>query len=184
MPPDVLPEEAYSPFRFPVVRLDFRVTRDDALFLGSNLQDAPADLYMNEINERADVLHSSACSHIPMTGQSYGDRLRREIEADETRIRHFYVDQNYIDNLDLELVAGVNFPENASAEFYGFYSIFTKFSAIWGTAVFALVDYFTGSSRNAIISLVLFFIIGLVLLSMVDVEKAKEAKKMELFSDV
>ena len=78
---------------------------------------------------------------------------------------------------------GAMIPENASAEFYGFYSIFTKFSAIWGTAVFALVDYFTGSSRNAIISLVLFFIIGLVLLSMVDVEKAKEAKRMKLFSD-
>jgi len=78
---------------------------------------------------------------------------------------------------------GTMIPENASAEFYGFYSIFTKFSAIWGTAVFALVDYFTGSSRNAIISLVLFFIIGLLLLSMVDVEKAKEAKRMELFSD-
>ncbi|GAF74994.1 unnamed protein product, partial [marine sediment metagenome] len=78
-------------------------------------------------------------------------------------------------------IYGVMIPKNASAEFYGFYSVFTKFSAIWGTAVFAIVEHLTGSSRNAIISLVLFFIVGLVLLSMVNIEKAKDAKRIELF---
>ena len=82
---------------------------------------------------------------------------------------------------------GVMIPKNASAEFYGFYSVFTKFSAIWGTAVFALIEHFTGSSRNAIVSLALFFIIGLILLSTVDVEKAKKANHkmlMKLFDQL
>ncbi len=74
-------------------------------------------------------------------------------------------------------------PVNASAEFYGFYSVFSKFSTIWGTAIFAFIRHFTGSSRNAIISLAAFFIIGFILLSMVNMEKAKEAKRIELFSE-
>jgi len=74
-------------------------------------------------------------------------------------------------------------PVNASAEFYGFYSVFSKFSAIWGPLVFGFIKHFTGSSRNAIVSLAAFFIIGLILLSMVDMEKAKEAKKTELFTE-
>lgn len=73
-------------------------------------------------------------------------------------------------------------PRHAAAEFYGFYSIFTKFSAIFGTAIFALIDHLTGSSRGALISLSLFFVIGVILLSFVDVGKAKEARTHALFS--
>lgn len=67
-------------------------------------------------------------------------------------------------------------PEEASAEFYGFYTVFSKFSAIWGPWIFATVEQATGSSRLAILSLVAQFIVGIVLLSRVDIEKAREAK--------
>ncbi|KAA3606521.1 MAG: MFS transporter [Calditrichaeota bacterium] len=76
---------------------------------------------------------------------------------------------------------GSMIPQKASAEFYGFYSVFNKFSAIWGPLVFALISQFTGSARLSIISLIVFFIVGLILLAFVDVEKAKEAKLSELF---
>ncbi len=76
---------------------------------------------------------------------------------------------------------GAIIPPQASAEFYGFYSVFAKFSAIFGPAVFAVIDYITGSARAAILSLVTFFVVGLILLSLVDVEKAKAAKNIELF---
>jgi UMF1 family MFS transporter len=72
-------------------------------------------------------------------------------------------------------------PEEASAEFFGFYTVFSKFSAIWGPLVFATIRQLTGSSRLSILSLIIFFIIGLILLSFVDVEKAKEAKKSGAF---
>lgn len=76
---------------------------------------------------------------------------------------------------------GAMIPKQASAEFYGFYSVFTKFSAIWGPAMFGFIEHATGSARNAILSLVVFFIVGMVLLSLVDVDRAKKAKEDSLF---
>ena len=67
-------------------------------------------------------------------------------------------------------------PEQASAEFYGFYTVFTKFSSIWGPFAFALIKQVTGSSRQAIVSLVVFFILGLLLLAVVDEAKARQAR--------
>lgn len=71
---------------------------------------------------------------------------------------------------------GSMIPEEASAQFYGFYTIFSKFSAIWGPLVFAIIRQVTGSARLSIISLIIFFILGLLLLYFVDEEKAREAK--------
>ena len=66
-------------------------------------------------------------------------------------------------------------PEGASAEFFGFYSVISKFSAIWGPFIFAIIRHWTGSSRDAILFLIVFFIIGILLLSCMDVKKAQEA---------
>ncbi|RMG55224.1 MAG: MFS transporter [Acidobacteria bacterium] len=71
---------------------------------------------------------------------------------------------------------GSMIPEEASAEFYGFYTVFSKFSAIWGPLAFAAISQMTGSSRSAIIALVVFFIAGLGLLALVDEDKARQAK--------
>jgi UMF1 family MFS transporter len=62
---------------------------------------------------------------------------------------------------------GSMIPASESAEFFGFYSVFAKFSAIWGPFVFGIIRQITGSSRLAILSLVSFFIIGIVLLCFV-----------------
>jgi UMF1 family MFS transporter len=72
---------------------------------------------------------------------------------------------------------GSMIPEEASAEFYGFYSVFSKFAAIWGPIVFARVNDLTGSSRNAILSLISFFLVGSILLSRVDIARARAAKE-------
>jgi len=68
---------------------------------------------------------------------------------------------------------GSMIPVDASAEFYGFYTVFSKFSAIWGPFTFAAVKQVTGSSRLAIVSLVVLFVAGLALLSRVDEAKAR-----------
>jgi UMF1 family MFS transporter len=78
---------------------------------------------------------------------------------------------------------GSMIPLEASAEFYGFYSVFNKFSAIWGPLVFAVIRETTGSSRQAILSLVVFFIVGLVLLAVLDVARARQARMAGLFSE-
>jgi MFS transporter, UMF1 family len=64
-------------------------------------------------------------------------------------------------------------PAKASAEFFGFFSVFEKFSAIGGPVVFALVRQLTGSARASILALIAFFIVGFVLLLMLDTGKAE-----------
>ncbi|WP_101843392.1 MFS transporter [Halobacillus sp. Marseille-P3879] len=71
-------------------------------------------------------------------------------------------------------IFGKMVPGDRHAEFFGFYGISAKFSAIFGPFAFALVGQLTGSSRLGILSLIVFFIAGIIILRFVDVEKGKE----------
>lgn len=62
-------------------------------------------------------------------------------------------------------------PEHKHAEFFGFYGISSKFAAIFGPFLFGLVGQLSGSSRYGIISLLVFFIGGILLLKFVNIEK-------------
>jgi len=65
-------------------------------------------------------------------------------------------------------------PEEKKTEFFGFYSLFGKSSAVVGPLVFGLVSYGTGSQRIAILAICLFFIVGLLVLRYVKDPKPKE----------
>ena len=52
----------------------------------------------------------------------------------------------------------------------------SKFSAIWGPWVFALITHFAQSARTAIVSLIVFFVLGVIMLSLVDEQQARRAK--------
>ena len=60
-------------------------------------------------------------------------------------------------------------PQHKSGEFFGFFSVFEKFAGIFGPLIFAGTIAATGSSRNAILSVILFFAVGAWLLARVDV---------------
>ena len=62
-------------------------------------------------------------------------------------------------------------PRSKSAEFFGFFSVFEKFSSILGPAIFGIVSTIMGESRLSIASLVIFFAIGIWILSKVNPEK-------------
>jgi UMF1 family MFS transporter len=68
-------------------------------------------------------------------------------------------------------------PRHKSSEFFGFFAVFEKFAGIFGPAVFAVTVALTGSSRNAILSLIAFFVAGAALLSKVDVEEGQRAAR-------
>ncbi|HEU6450079.1 MAG TPA: MFS transporter [Gemmatimonadaceae bacterium] len=68
-------------------------------------------------------------------------------------------------------------PTHKSGEFFGFYSVFEKFASILGPLLFAVTVALTGSSRNAILSIILFFILGAMLLSRVDVAEGQLAAR-------
>ncbi len=59
-------------------------------------------------------------------------------------------------------------PMGSEAEYFGVYSLVGKSSAILGPLVFGFVSSTFGSQRPAILSIALFFVIGLVLLSRVN----------------
>jgi len=66
-------------------------------------------------------------------------------------------------------------PKERSSEFFGFFSIFEKFGAIAGPAAFEVASRTTGSSRSAILSVMVFFIAGAVVLAFVDVRAGQQA---------
>jgi UMF1 family MFS transporter len=71
-------------------------------------------------------------------------------------------------------------PPHKSSEFFGFFSVFEKFAGIAGPAIFAAAVTITGSSRPAVLSVILFFIVGGALLTRVDVaEGEREAALLE-----
>lgn len=63
-------------------------------------------------------------------------------------------------------------PPEQEAEYFGFYEISERGTSWLGTAAFALAVQLTGSQRIAIVSLIIFFVVGLLLLSRVDVRRA------------
>lgn len=65
-------------------------------------------------------------------------------------------------------------PKEEAAVYFGFFSVLTKVSAILGPLVFAVVRQVTGSARPAVLSLVVFFVAGMILLARVrtDVDHA------------
>ncbi|PTM54760.1 MFS transporter [Desmospora activa] len=65
-------------------------------------------------------------------------------------------------------------PIHRNAEFFGFYGLSGKFASIFGPFVFGLVGQLTGTSRIAITSLSFFFIAGIVMLLLVNLEKGKQ----------
>ncbi|MCB9220160.1 MAG: MFS transporter [Ignavibacteriales bacterium] len=58
-------------------------------------------------------------------------------------------------------------PDEKKTEFFGFYSLFGKSSAVVGPLVFGLVSFISGNQRYAILSVGLFFILGLFVLHFV-----------------
>jgi UMF1 family MFS transporter len=64
-------------------------------------------------------------------------------------------------------------PRHKSGEFFGFFSVFEKFAGIFGPLIFAGTIAATGSSRNAILSVIVFFAVGAALLWPVDVAEGQ-----------
>ena len=70
-------------------------------------------------------------------------------------------------------------PAGKSSQFFGFFSVSAKFAGIVGPLLFAVVGQLTGGSRLSILSLVVFFLGGMVLLGMVDVAAGPRPARAE-----
>ncbi len=72
---------------------------------------------------------------------------------------------------------GSMIPRHESGEFFGLFAVFEKFAGIAGPAVFSIMIATTGSSRNAILSIIVFFVVGGALLLLVDVEEGQKTAR-------
>ncbi|MDT4761929.1 MFS transporter [Sphaerochaeta sp. PS] len=72
-------------------------------------------------------------------------------------------------------------PKEKSAQFFGFFNMLGKFAAIIGPLLMGIVTIMTGNNRFGILSLILLFATGGILLSRVDEELGKQ--ECEAFSD-
>lgn len=72
-------------------------------------------------------------------------------------------------------LVGLFSPKSKSAEFFGFWGFAGKFSAILGILSFGLLSYLFSSNRLAILSTILYFIVGLVILLFVNEKRGREA---------
>lgn len=68
-------------------------------------------------------------------------------------------------------------PRHKTAEFFGFFGVFEKLGSVAGPALFAASISATGTSRNAVLALVLFFVAGALLLRQVDVDAGRRAAR-------
>jgi UMF1 family MFS transporter len=68
-------------------------------------------------------------------------------------------------------------PKHKSSEFFAFFGIFEKFAGVLGPLVFGIVAERTGTSRPAILSLIVFFAVGGYLLARVDVAAGQRAAR-------
>lgn len=71
-------------------------------------------------------------------------------------------------------------PRNKSAEFFGFYNMLGKFAAVIGPVMMGWVGVISGNSRLGILSLIILFVAGGVLLFRVNVDEgARMAKELQ-----
>ena len=66
-------------------------------------------------------------------------------------------------------------PAERSAEFFGFYNIFGKFAAISGPFLMGTIGRITGHTRYGILSILVLFILGAIVLSRVEPHKLTRA---------
>lgn len=72
---------------------------------------------------------------------------------------------------------GILTPRANSAEFFGFFAVSGKFASVFGPLIYGLLISMTGSVRSGILSLLLFFVVGMFLLWSVDERRGMEERE-------
>lgn len=76
-------------------------------------------------------------------------------------------------------IMGFMTPASRSAEFMGFFNLSGRAVSMLGPMLFATILHLTDSAHNAIISLLIFFIVGWSIIAFVDVEKGRRQAEQE-----
>ncbi len=72
---------------------------------------------------------------------------------------------------------GIFTPDTNSAEFFGFFAVSGKFASVFGPLIYGILIAITGSVQSGILSVLFFFIVGMVILATVNEKKGMEEKQ-------
>ena len=72
---------------------------------------------------------------------------------------------------------GLFTPEENSAEFFGFFAVSGRFASVFGPLVYGILIAITGNVQSGILSVLLFFVVGMVILWTVDERKGREERQ-------
>jgi UMF1 family MFS transporter len=70
-------------------------------------------------------------------------------------------------------------PTHKAGEMFGFFGVFDRFGGALGSTIFGSVLALTGSSRPAIVSLIVLFVVGGLILTRVDVARGRQVANEE-----
>ncbi|RMF92458.1 MAG: MFS transporter [Candidatus Schekmanbacteria bacterium] len=73
----------------------------------------------------------------------------------------------------------LNIPKERESEFFGFYSLYSRFSSIVGPFIFGIIASYTGNQRKAVLSTLIFFLGGLATILKVKENSDSLRKKEE-----
>jgi len=76
-------------------------------------------------------------------------------------------------------IMGMMTPPNRTAEFFGFFNFSGKATSFLGPVLFGLIIYFGGTPRQAILSLLFFFLVGWAIVARIDVHEGRRQALQE-----
>ena len=89
---------------------------DSELLYDINLQGKDYQKVKEEFSQLPEVVSICASSHVPAEGNVWGVAVRLKAEDEKYEAHYFAADEQTIETMGLELIAGRNFPQNMSTE--------------------------------------------------------------------
>ncbi len=78
------------------------------------LNNTPYQTLKTELSKYPNIVNVSAASHVPAAGTTYGEGFKKSLDEKEwTSLNYYAVDEDYLKNIGMELVAGRNYQAEA-----------------------------------------------------------------------
>ncbi|MGC1241151.1 MAG: ABC transporter permease [Chryseosolibacter sp.] len=99
-------------------QLNLFMSKDHGFSMTKNIvvkmNNTSVDALKTELLKYTNIKSASAASHVPASGTTYGNGFKKDLQEREwTNLNYFVVDEDYLKNLGVELVAGTHFNPEA-----------------------------------------------------------------------
>ncbi|MEX1239795.1 MAG: FtsX-like permease family protein [Cyclobacteriaceae bacterium] len=101
-------------------QLDLFMGKDHGFSMNSNIavkmNNTSVNALKTELLKYGNIRNAAGVSHVPASGTTYGDGFKKSLEEKAwTNVNYFLVDEDYLKNIEVDLVAGSFFTAEAGA---------------------------------------------------------------------